>query len=328
MRWAPAFGGMRKDMTKPAKLVALLIFTGCARAQVAGGGLATDLETAIERVSEKFDVPVGLEYRISAAKTRLVRFPYQARTAQTALVSVVNQMAGYRLRFHAGVAHVYEAGVAQDRRNWLNATLNENLSAHSMTMREASAVLMQGAQEMVRARKGGGRGGSFPGTPEEPRITLQTRNAPIREYLNELVKVSRARMWVVRFSEMSTLTNGGFFEVASVGSGNSQGFPSLWALRNIRSLGRRVVKFPEVLLRVRPAYTEEARRLKNEGSVVLMVEVDPAGKPKVARVVRPLGNGLDEKAIEAVRKWRFRPMYERGKPITVTTTVEVEFQLR
>ena len=86
--------------------------------------------------------------------------------------------------------------------------------------------------------------------------------------------------------------------------------------------------FPVVLQRVQPAYTEEARNLKNEGLVVLLVQVSPTGKPDVKRVLRALGNGLDEKAVEAVNKWRFRPAYERGKPISMETTVEVEFRLR
>lgn len=93
-------------------------------------------------------------------------------------------------------------------------------------------------------------------------------------------------------------------------------------------LGGPLVTFPVVLQRVPPAYTEEARRLENEGTVVLLVQVDPTGKPNVKRVLRALGNGLDEKAIEAVQTWRFRPAYERGKPITMETTVEVEFRLR
>lgn len=90
----------------------------------------------------------------------------------------------------------------------------------------------------------------------------------------------------------------------------------------------RLVTFPVVLERVQPAYTEEARKLKNEGLVVLLVQVGPTGKPNVKRVLRALGNGLDEKAIEAVHKWRFRPAYEHGKPISMETTVEVEFRLR
>jgi TonB family protein len=89
-----------------------------------------------------------------------------------------------------------------------------------------------------------------------------------------------------------------------------------------------VVRFPKVLERVRPEYTEEGRRLRNQGTVVLMVTVDARGRARQARVLRALGNGLDEKAIDAVRRWRFRPGTERGRAVRMETKVEVEFRLR
>jgi TonB family protein len=89
-----------------------------------------------------------------------------------------------------------------------------------------------------------------------------------------------------------------------------------------------VVRFPKVLERVKPEYTEEGRRLRNEGTVVLMVTVDGRGRARKARVLRALGNGLDEKAIEAIRRWRFRPGMERGRAVRMETKVEVEFRLR
>jgi len=185
---------------------------------------------------------------------------------------------------------------------------------------------MQSVKEIITARKGGGRGGNFPSGVEEPRFTLNTRNGTVRDYLNELVRVSRARMWMVEFSDLSTMTDEGLFQVASVASGASL---SLWRLLSMRPVsGPVIVNRPVVLSRVQPTYTEEARRVRNEGSVVMLVEVDLTGRPKVKRVLRPLGNGLDEKAIEAVHKWRFRPAYEGGKPVTMYTTLEVEFHLR
>jgi TonB family protein len=94
------------------------------------------------------------------------------------------------------------------------------------------------------------------------------------------------------------------------------------------SLRGPVIRFPKVLERVRPEYTEEGRRLRNEGTVVLMVTVDARGKARKARVLRALGNGLDEKAIDAVWRWRFRPGSERGRAVRMDTKVEVEFRLR
>jgi TonB family protein len=55
--------------------------------------------------------------------------------------------------------------------------------------------------------------------------------------------------------------------------------------------------------------------------------VGPDGKPHNIRVVRTLGLGLDEKAIEAVKNWRFKPAMKDGKPVAVQISVEVEFHL-
>jgi protein TonB len=61
--------------------------------------------------------------------------------------------------------------------------------------------------------------------------------------------------------------------------------------------------------------------------VVLYVVVDEKGQPRDLRVVRPLGLGLDEKAIEAVMKWKFRPGFKEGKAVPVAATIEVNFRL-
>ena len=87
------------------------------------------------------------------------------------------------------------------------------------------------------------------------------------------------------------------------------------------------VTAPSLLYKVEPEYSEEARKAKYQGIVVLYVEVDPNGRAVNPKVVRSLGLGLDEKAIEAVRKWKFRPGYKDGKPVTVAATIEVNFRL-
>ena len=87
------------------------------------------------------------------------------------------------------------------------------------------------------------------------------------------------------------------------------------------------VTAPSLLYKVEPEYSEEARKAKYQGTVVLYVEVDPSGKARNLRVVRSLGLGLDEKAMEAVNKWKFRPGYKDGKAVTVAATIEVNFRL-
>ena len=87
------------------------------------------------------------------------------------------------------------------------------------------------------------------------------------------------------------------------------------------------VSAPSVLFKVEPEYSEEARKAKFQGTVVLSIVVDPSGKARDIRVIRPLGLGLDEKAIEAVMKWRFKPGLKDGGAVPVQATVEVNFRL-
>jgi periplasmic protein TonB len=84
---------------------------------------------------------------------------------------------------------------------------------------------------------------------------------------------------------------------------------------------------PKVIYQVDPEFSEEARRAKHYGTVILVVDVDPMGRAVNVRVARSLGLGLDEKAVEAVSRWRFRPALRNGKSVTVSATIEVNFHL-
>jgi periplasmic protein TonB len=84
---------------------------------------------------------------------------------------------------------------------------------------------------------------------------------------------------------------------------------------------------PAVISKVDPQYTEEARAAKYSGSVMLSVVVDTEGKAQQLKVVKSLGMGLDEKAIEAVQQWRFRPGMNSGVPVNVRAQIEVNFNL-
>lgn len=76
-----------------------------------------------------------------------------------------------------------------------------------------------------------------------------------------------------------------------------------------------------------PAYSEEARAAGYEGTVVLSVVVGVDGLVHNARVVQALGKGLDKKAIEALKKWRFKPGTMCGSPVPVQVDVEITFKL-
>jgi len=87
------------------------------------------------------------------------------------------------------------------------------------------------------------------------------------------------------------------------------------------------VTAPSILMKVEPEYSEEARKAKWQGTVQLSLVVDDQGRPQSIKVTRSLGLGLDQKAIEAVEKWRFRPGMKDGKPVPVMATIEVNFRL-
>jgi TonB family protein len=76
-----------------------------------------------------------------------------------------------------------------------------------------------------------------------------------------------------------------------------------------------------------PIYTQEARQLKLEGEVLLEVMFGANGQLHVNRVVRGLGHGLDEAAIDAAHKMRFKPALRNGQPVDSTAVVHVVFQL-
>jgi len=83
----------------------------------------------------------------------------------------------------------------------------------------------------------------------------------------------------------------------------------------------------EITFKPNPAYTDEARSLKLEGEVLLEVMFSASGTLHVNRVVRGLGHGLDENAIAAANKMRFKPAMRYGQPTDSTAIVHVVFQL-
>jgi periplasmic protein TonB len=76
-----------------------------------------------------------------------------------------------------------------------------------------------------------------------------------------------------------------------------------------------------------PPYSEEARKAKYSGTVSLIIIVDAAGNVTDAQVIKPAGLGLDEKALETVRTWKFKPAMRNGVPVRVRCSVEVSFRL-
>ena len=88
-----------------------------------------------------------------------------------------------------------------------------------------------------------------------------------------------------------------------------------------------ITQEPRLLHSEEPEYTDEARRARHQGSVLLAIDVDVNGRVTNIRVIRSLGLGLDEKAIAAVQKWKFRPAMAGGRPVTAPAQVQVTFHL-
>lgn len=85
--------------------------------------------------------------------------------------------------------------------------------------------------------------------------------------------------------------------------------------------------YPRLIHNAYPEYSERARRAKLQGAVILKLVVNEEGLPTNIRIIKPLGLGLDEKAIGAVREWRFKPAEKDGRPIPMEIATQVEFHM-
>ena len=85
---------------------------------------------------------------------------------------------------------------------------------------------------------------------------------------------------------------------------------------------------PTILHEVKPDYTDDARRRGLSGDVVLEIVVKSDGRVGAVRILQGLGAGLDQRAVDAVRQWRFSPARRLGTPVDVLVEVAVEFRLR
>jgi TonB family protein len=87
------------------------------------------------------------------------------------------------------------------------------------------------------------------------------------------------------------------------------------------------VSAPQVIMRSEPEYSEEARKINHQGVVLLTAIVQPNGRVRDIQVRKPLGKGLDEQAVNAVRQWTFKPGMKDSVPVSVLIAIEVQFYL-
>jgi TonB family protein len=91
--------------------------------------------------------------------------------------------------------------------------------------------------------------------------------------------------------------------------------------------GQSQVAAPRIQSKVEPQYSEDARKHKLQGSILVSLVIDATGAPTEIAILRPLGMGLDEKAIEAISQWRFTPGQKNGAPVPVVSQIEMTFHL-
>jgi periplasmic protein TonB len=118
----------------------------------------------------------------------------------------------------------------------------------------------------------------------------------------------------------------GQFPTAALGTNTGSGRKQSASSGAVFSL-KQVSVAPLLVYKVDPDYSDQARLARYNGTVLLRLIIDEKGDPRDIHVLRSLGLGLDEKAIEAVRRWRFRPGLKDGKAVAVDANIEVNFQL-
>ena len=87
------------------------------------------------------------------------------------------------------------------------------------------------------------------------------------------------------------------------------------------------LEIPRLLHKVEPEYTKEARAARLEGTTMLSVVISSNGIPGEIKVIKSLDHGLDQKAVEAARKWRFQPVLKNGKTIDQKATIKMSFRI-
>jgi|SRR5450432_377808 protein TonB len=205
----------------------------------------------------------------------------------------------------------------------------------------------------ITAPSGGGGGGDASKTPastgSEPRFTDEQITPPVIVLPNQHAKLTveptvvapemnlpRSAQNGDPLSKLMIASNGvgvrggiGSGEGGGIGSGNGNGIGfgnGGWVGGGIFHVGNGVTA-PRAIFSPEPEYSDEARKAKFQGIVALWAVVGPDGKPKDLSVARSLGMGLDEKALEAVKTWKFQPGMKDGHPVAVQISIEVNFHL-
>jgi protein TonB len=208
---------------------------------------------------------------------------------------------------------------------------------------------------MPHTSEGGGGGGVRADTPASkgvlPRVSHHPFAAPVAKYenLNPILPMEPAIPGnyegpVVKINLPFGDPNGvvgppsggpgsdggiGAGKGRGVGNHNGDGYGSKDG-SGVEAIGRKYpsdATQPVLIYKVEPEYSEDARKAKLQGEVVLRIEVDARGLAQNISVVQSLGLGLDERAMAAVSRWKFHPGYSAGKPVVTAAMIHVTFRL-
>jgi len=254
---------------------------------------------------------------------------------------VVNRMLegrSYRAAGWAVVAHIFAilmVGFA--------ATTKMHIAAPVRMVTTELVVPPQAPPKANAMHGGGGQRGPTPvtkGTPPkfaeqqlvapkappmmEPKIHIE----PILEVQQDVRMASSVPQIGVANSPLLGMSMG-IGKGGGMGSGNGNGVgPGSGGNTGggLRQIGGGV-SAPVLLYKVDPEFSEEARRSKTAGYVLVNLWVDEKGNPTHVHVIRGIGVGLDEKAVAAVKLYKFKPAMENEKPVTVEMNVEVTFHI-
>ena len=209
-----------------------------------------------------------------------------------------------------------------------------------------------GDRLLIFAGHNGGGGGGLDGLPASrgnpPRASLATQIAPpaviVPKEMPRLpveptvvvapeikfpagVQLGDPASEITRWRSSGSGGPGGIGTGCCGGVGPSHGPGGGPGPSGIYPAGRMGVTVPEAIYSPEPSFSEEARQAKAQGVVVLLLVVGKDGHPYNIRLGQSLGMGLDEKAIEAVSRWRFRPATLNGQPVATQIAVQVDFHL-
>jgi TonB family protein len=215
---------------------------------------------------------------------------------------------------------------------------------NNLDLKNAAHVEITEYVPPVASTKIGGGGGQNNHLPDPPKGHLpprvETRSpvipkdliapVPTIDLQKDIFVPEDTKLPVIGIKSGAKVTFGGAGSGMGIGSGHGNGVGNGYGGNiggGIRQVGGRVAA-PKLIYGPDPEFSDEARRAKYQGIVIVSVIVDAQGNPQNPRVVRPLGMGLDEKALEAIRKYKFKPALEDGKtPVPVMINISVDFHL-